>query len=418
MPLFDIFKRKKRAFFPEENTGGTFFNGGMLFPADKNPTVSACVDKISKTLSMLPLQLYLSTQSAMKIAKGHTLHLALENPSPEETPTLFYRTWIRFLLIKGNAYLYILKGSDGKIVGFQIVNPLKVQVERGEDRRKHYSIDGKWYSDDDILHIPYPGAGYDGTVGRSPIDVHRDLIELDNALLTYISNYFNSSVGSRLVINLGNTYPSRKANMDQLYAEIVPVMNKFVLGANNAGKPMISLPDSTVSKIDQTSNAEADLRSLINMVEHQIAQACFGVPYEILDSEASKYDSLETKQNDFLASCIKPLGDHICESFEKLLSPSERISYQVKYEYKNLLTTNTKDTVDYLAKEFQSGALTMNEVRKKLGMEDMGKAGDIHFIPSNLMPLTMENIDAYMAKNKAALQKTKPQHNPQGDDKS
>lgn len=416
MAIIDIFKRKRRSFFPEDSQPVNYLGGGLLFPADKNPTVSACVDKISKTLSTLPLQLYMDTKSGMQLAKNHSLHLALEDPSAEETPTLFYRTWIRFLLLKGNAFLYKLRGSNDRIVGFQIVNPNKVKVER-EDRIKRYEIGGKWYTDREILHIPYPGAGYDGTVGRSPIDVHRDLIELDNALLTYVSNYFNESVGSRVVINLGNTYPSRKANMDQLYAEIVPVMNKFVLGASNAGKPMISLPDSTVTKLNQTSNAEADLRSLIDMVEHQIAQSCFGVPYEILDSEASKYDSLETKQNDFLASCIKPLGDHICESFEKLLSPSERLNHQIKYEYKNLLTTNTKDTVDYLTKEFQSGALTMNEVRKKLGMEDMGEAGDFHFIPSNLMPLTMENIDAYMAKSKLALEQAE-QHNQNGDDKS
>ena len=302
-------------------------------------------------------------------------------------------------------------------MGFSIIDPDKIRLERGEDGRKRFYVGGEYHTERDILHIPYPGAGYNGTIGKSPVELHRELIELDNTLLTYIGNYFDNSVGSRLVINLGSSYPQRKAAMDQLYAEIVPVMNKFVLGAANAGKPMISLPDSTISKVDQTSNVQAELKSLLFMVEKQIAQSCFGVPFEILDSEASKYDSLETKQNDFLASCIQPLGDHICESFEKLLSPAEKLRYTVRYEYKNLLTTNTKDTVDYLTKEFQSGALTMNEVRKKLGMEDMGPAGDVHFIPSNLMPLTMENVDAYMAKSKLALEQAQG-HNPNGDDKS
>jgi len=59
----------------------------------------------------------------------------------------------------------------------------------------------------------------------------------------------------------------------------------------------------------------------------------------------------------------------------------------------------------------------MNEVRKKLGMEDMGPAGDYHFIPSNLMPLTQENIDAYMAKSKLALAQAE-EHNQNGDDKT
>lgn len=415
MAISDFFRRKKRSFFPENPVD--WVRSPLLFPAEKNPTVSACVDKISKTLASLPILLYHNTKNGMQLAKGTPLYSALVDPSVEETPSLFFRTWIRILLLRGNAFLFIHRNARGDVIGFSIVDPDKIRVERGDDNRKRYFVAGAYYSDRDILHIPYPGAGYNGTLGKSPVELHRDLIELDNVLLTYVNNYFDNSVGSRLVINLGTSYPQRKANMDQLYAEIVPVMNKFVLGAANAGKPMISLPDSTIGKVDQTSNVQSELKSLLNMVEHQIAQTCFGVPFEILDSEASKYDSLETKQNDFLASCIQPLGDHICESFEKLLSPVEKLHYTVRYEYKNLLTTNTKDTVDYLTKEFQSGALTMNEVRKKLGMEDMGPAGDYHFIPSNLMPLTQENIDAYMAKSKLALAQAE-EHNQNGDDKT
>ena len=416
MAIFDIFRRKQREILP---TNGLEWLGNVpiLFPAEKNPTVSSCVDKISKTLSTLPLQLYKNTKNGMVLATSHPLFYALEDPAVEETPTIFNRTWIRFLCLSGNAYLFINRNDEQKVVGFTVIDPKRIKVERNENGHKRFYLDNKWYTDFSILHIPYPGPGYNGTVGKSPVELHHELIELDNTLLTYVSSYFNNSVGNRLVINLGQSYPQRKGTMDQLYAEIVPVMNKFVLGAANAGKPMLSLPDSTIGKVDQTSNVQAELKSLLFMIEKQIAQACFGLPYEILDSEASKYDSLETKQNDFLASCIQPLGDHICESFEKLLSPSEKLRYSVRYEYKNLLTTNTKDTVDYLTKEFQSGALTMNEVRKKLGMEDMGEAGDVHFIPANLMPLNMETVNAYMAKSKVTLEQAQD-HNPNGDDKT
>ena len=388
----------------------------LLFPAEKNPTAAACIDKISNTLAKLPIRVYEKTSDGLKIADKHPVYFALENPSVEETPILFYSTAFRFLLNKGNLFLYRTFDSRGTILGYTIVQPDKVTVDRDPvSLRKLFKIDGKWYSEREILHIPYMGPGYNGTIGFSPITEYRDLINLDNTLLAYIGNYFDNSVGSRLVVNLGNTYPTRKASMDQLYAEIIPVFNKFVVGAQNAGKPMIGLPDSTLSKIDQPSNVQAQLKSLLDMVERQICQTVFNMPFELINSEASKYDSLETKQNDFLASCIEPLGNHICQSFEKEFSPTERLKYQIAYEYKNLLTTNTTQTVDYLTKEFPSGALTMNEVRKKLGMESMGEAGDYHFIPGNLMPLTMENIDAYMAKSKLALEQA---HNINGDDKT
>lgn len=414
MGIFDIFRQKqKREFFPETMERAKF---PLLFPAEKNPTAAACIDKISNTLAKLPLRVYEKTNDGLKLASKHNMQLLLMDPSTEETPTLFYSTWIRFVLNKGNAYLYKRRNYDDEIVGFQIVNPQRVEVSRDPTTHmKMFLIDGKYYTERDIIHIPYNGPGYNGIVGYSPVDHYRELIGLDNRLLDYVANYFDNSAGSRMVVKLGSTYPSRKASMDQLYAEIIPVFNKFVVGAQNAGKPMISLPDSDITKFEQTSNVQAQLKTMMDMVERQIAQTVFNMPFELLDSTASKYDSLETKMNDFLASCIEPLGNHICETFEHQMSPSDQQRYKIVYEYKNLLTTNTQQTVDYLCKEFLSGALTMNEMRKKLGMESMGEAGDYHFIPANLMPLTMPIIDSYMAKSKAIAEGL---HNPNGDDKT
>ena len=413
MGIFDFFRGKqKRELFPN-NTENVRFP--LLFPADKNPTVAACIDKISKTIAKLPLRVYERTDDGLRVANNHNLYFALEDPSTEETPTMFYSTMIRFLYHKGNAFLFKIRGSNDRIVGFTNIDPRKVTVERDSTSlKKLFRIDGKYYSEREILHIPYPGPGYNGTIGVSPILEYHEIIELDNMLLAYVGNYFKNSPGSRMYVSLGQSYPTRKANMDQLYAEIVPVFNKFIAGAENAGKPMISLPDSTIGKIDQTSNVQAQLKTLMDMVERQISQTVFNMPFALINFEANKYDSLESSQNDFLASCIEPLGNHICESFEKLLTPTERTTYHIIFEYKNLLTTNTTQTVDYLSKEFQSGLLTMNEARKKLGMPSMGEAGDYHFIPANLMPLTSENIDAYMAKSKLIIQQS---HNPQGDDK-
>jgi len=402
MGLFSRFRNlKQRSFVPEDSNSvmmPLFFNG------ENNPTVAACVNKISKTLAQLPLQLYEYTRNGMKLATDHSLYRALINPATEETPYLFYSMLYRLLLYKGNVFLFKNWVGD-RLVGFSLVHPDRVKVERISNVQKIYTIDNVQYTDREVLHIPYPGPGYNGTIGKSPIVVFHELIDLDNRLLQYTGNYFDNSVGSRVLISLGQSYPFRKNEMDKLYAEIAPVIKKFVQGPANAGNPMVGLPDSTISKIDQTSNVQADLKSLISFVEHSIAQTVFGIPYEVLDSAASKYDSLESKQNDFLESCIKPLGDHIRQSFETCLSAAEMTRFSIRYEYKNLLTTNTLQTVDALSKEFQNGMLTMNEVRKKLGMDDIGPAGDVHFIAANLMPLTEENIKAYMAQNKVALEK-------------
>ena len=71
------------------------------------------------------------------------------------------------------------------------------------------------------------------------------------------------------------------------------------------------------------------------------------------------------------------------------------------------MKTDTKSTVEYLRTEVQSGLLSVNEARSKLGMTSIeDEVGDYYFIPANLMPLKKETIDAYMAKQKLALEET------------
>lgn len=399
-----IFNRRKkneeRSFFPEDRVVSNL----SIFSGQDNPTVAACINKISKTLSILPIDLYVHTKSGKKLAVGQDLFYLLEHPAYEETPILWYETLYRQILMSGNGYIHLAR-SNGKIVNLSLVDPRNVLVQRDESYRKYFIINGKQYSERDILHIPYNGAGYNGTIGVSPITLNRELIELDNNLLLYIRAYFNNSLGTRYAMEFGSSYPTKPADLDKLYAAIVPVLNKYVTGAANAGKMMIPPPDSKLSKIDQPSNVQAQLASLLQMVEKQICEA-FNVPFEVIDSSASKYNSLEAKSQDFLMNCIQPFGDHICQSFEKLIDPVDR-HYFVAFDYKHMLQTNIKDTIDYLRAEVQSGLLTVNEARSKLGMDSIGSEGDYFWLPANLIPVTEDNIQAILAKSKLALQEVK-----------
>ena len=77
MAIFDFMKRKKeqkRDFYPSSPS----VRSALLFPAEKNPTVAACIDKISKTLSSISIELYENTTNGMKAAKSHSLHFALD----------------------------------------------------------------------------------------------------------------------------------------------------------------------------------------------------------------------------------------------------------------------------------------------------------------------------------------------------
>lgn len=416
MPIFDKFKKKEnRDFLPHSyNTYSP-----IVFRAEEDSVVSSCVEKIVNTLSVLPIRLYSHTKNGKVQAVGHWLFSILENPAVEETPTLFYSSLLKQLLYTGNAYIYLCRDRKGNIVTTKLIDSRRVRVTRTEDFHKIFSVDGTVYTERDILHIPYM-SGYNGTIGTSPVELNKELINLHQMLLLYINNYFNNSVGSRMVVEFGESWGQSAKDMERLYSSIIPYLNKFVIGANNAGKMLIPPPDSKISSIEQRSNVQAELSSLLTMIEKQIAQ-CFSVPYELIDSSASKYNSLEQKNLDFLQSCILPLGNHIAESYEKLLLPTDSNLF-IEYSYSNMLKSDFKSTVEYLSKEISSGLITVNEARSKLGMSAVEpEIGDVLFIPSNLLPLTKENIEAILAQSKVSLSELNndiDSHNPLGDDKN
>lgn len=395
-----LFRRKEnRDFFPVELS---FPSGSINFAGEENSVVSRCVNKIVNTLSVLPLNLYSYTKNGKVQIFNHSVSYLLQKPAHEETPVLFYSTLIRHLLLEGNVYLHIGRDRNGAPVNLTICKPSSVIVERDRNYRKVFIIAGKTYTEREVLHIPFVSEGYNGTKGVSPVETHRELVNLYNNLQLYIQNYFNNSIGTRYSLELdSNTYSSKSTEIAKVYAAIVPVLNKYVTGAGNAGKIMIPPPGAKLSKIDQISNVQAELSSLLIMLEQQIC-GIFNVPYELVSTE-NKYGSLEERQRDFLQNCIAPLGKHIAQSFQTLI-PTADYNLFVSYDYKPMLETDTKTTIDYLRSEVQSGLLTINEARRMLDMAPIEEdLGNLYWMPANLIPLTKENVAAYFGSAKSKL---------------
>jgi hypothetical protein len=126
----------------------------------------------------------------------------------------------------------------------------------------------------------------------------------------------------------------------------------------------------------------------------------------------------------FIENAIRPLAVSFEQAVNKILPPYERSRVFFEYSYNSLLKTNLQNRIDAYTKQVANGILTVNETRRKENLPDIGEAGDTLFIPANMMPLTMENIKAYMASAKIKQQElntdspdTVGNHSNLGDDK-
>lgn len=408
MSIRDLFSRKKssveqRQFFPYITQ---YYNSG-LFQVEKNAAVDRAVSLLSNTIGTLPLRLYQWTSKGIREDWSSPTARLMADPCVEETSQMFYQNIVRFMALTGNCFIFKHR-YNGQVVALELVDPKTVIVSRSMDGRKRYTITGEAggvYTDYEIIHITYNGEGYNGTLGMSPVQAHRDIVQQNDILQEFISLTFNRGIGSRLLVTLDKDQFKSGAKLNQLVMELSEYMQKFVYGRENSGKPIITPPSTTISTIDLPDMIKANVESLYSITCDQVYQL-FNIPPEVINSKEQKYASLEMKYQDYLRLAVLPLCNHIAQTLSKALIPAEdRNIFFFKFNFDGLLETDYNKKVDSLIKEFHAGIITLNEARRRLDMEnvDDNVAGDTRWIPANLVPLNEENINAYLAKSKLAL---------------
>lgn len=408
MGLFNFRKKNTsgevRQFYPLLNQ----IWGTGLFAPEKNLAVDNAVSLIANTISALPLRLYTYTKNGRQEAWWHPVAKLIRDPAVEESGVLFWKTIIRSMLCTGNGYIFLHR-SKGEIVALEVIDPMLIRVERSESGRKRFVITGERggvFSDHDVLQICYFGEGYTGSIGMSPARVHSATVKKNDLIAEYIAIFFQRGIGSRLLVDLdSDEFKPGSPKMDKLIQELNAYMNQWVYGTENAGRTIIAPPGTKISKLEMSNNMQGQVLELYQDSCNEVYRI-FNVPAEIIDSRQSKYGSLEQKNADFLNRCIKPLCIHIAQTLAKgLLAPEDQANMFLEYDYTGLLETDPAKKAEYELKLFHGGMLTLNEFREVLGWGPVKDEteGETRWVPSNLVPLTAENIRAYLAKSKAIM---------------
>ncbi len=361
-------------------------------------TSQACIDLICSTISTLPLDLYEKGTRGKK--EEHALHRVFKEPNADETRSIFFYNMARDY-IYGNVYLYKYYNDEGDIVALFRLNPLEMTVYRDTFNKKYFQYKGQEWDYTKILHIP-SRWGYDGTVGKSIFDAASSVFTTTSEIDEYTNNAFNQSLGKRLVIDISNAFPN--ATPEQVEA----LREKYVAnytGSENAGKPIVKSNKVDLTAIDSglSDNRATQLLENREFQEREISKL-FGVPLSFLKGE-NKYGDIEGLYQVFLDTAIKPITTTFEESFNKLLPFNERSDLYFEFNYNSMLKTSLQTRIDTYSKQLASGILTINEVRARENLKPI-EAGDQNIISGgNFLPLTNENLNAYMASAKEKVSK-------------
>lgn len=284
----------------ESADSGTYWQGlpygaaaNLPVPSETNvmtvTAIWACVNLISGAISAIPKDIFARTVETGESSQlfGDPLWWVMnEELSPRWMAATGWEYLMQSLLLHGDAFAVIHRGSKSQPIGLEPVHPLRVTVSLLPDwpgGRLMYRIEPEplmygtsndkskvlLLDQDDVIHIP--GAGFNGFRGMSPL---KNSLKMAGAVALatqeYAGNYFANGARPDFTLSTDQQLTQEKiAGMRSQIAE-------NHAGYKNSYKPMILESGLTYQQIE-ISNEDAQLLSTRQFQIEEIARA-YGIP--------------------------------------------------------------------------------------------------------------------------------------------
>lgn len=347
-------------------------------------TVLACVRLLANGLAQVPFRLFQMNKSGIRNpAVAHPLYdLLYVSPNEYQTSFEFFHTVMMHLALTGNAFVWINRRPDGKILELLPYPPGTVAIDRDGWEVK-YSIrtqDGQWINlpAEDMWHIRW--LAWDGVKGLSAVQMARDAIGLALALDSHGSTSFKngSRIGGVLTVAQRLDEDQRKSLREAWQAAFG--------GSGESGKVAVLGADMKYQPIQATN----DVSQYDESRRYQVEEICraFGVDPVMIGyaDKAATFASVEQKSIQHVVYTLGPWYACFEKSANKwLLTKQERSSgYYFKFNVNALLRGASADRAEFYTKLYNVGALSPNEIRE---LEDMNpyEGGDEHRVPLNMI---------------------------------
>lgn len=372
-----------------EGSGGFF----TLQPSpEENTTVNACVSIIADSVASLSCHVYKKTDKGrVREDKAPLYPLVHKAPNFDDTAFTFWQRVMRFLLVKGNAFIFVERNADFSPRALYVLNPNKVEIKRDESGEVYYIYhcnghDYK-YNAYTILHIP--AYRVDSLRGLSPLEMARQAAMLGLTLDEYTNNSFDGGYHQKLALEIDDDV---KRNWKKEDSKALIEQFKLSFGGKEKQNDPIVIAKAKVKPLDLPSNSDSQLVENRKYSEKEVAKI-YRVPLFMLGSEDSKFSNMEQANTFFLRHTLTPWLVRLQQYFDRLLTYPYNEDCYVEFDADSLVRADFNTRWANHRANFQAGLLTLNEIRDMENMPRVEQAyGDEHFGLENYKPLS-ESMD-------------------------
>lgn len=347
--------------------------------AMKVGTVYSCVRIIAEDVGTLPVHVKMRDEDGgRQTLYNHPVAKVLRRPNPHMSGINFRRAMIASLELHGNAYAIIReRDKRGYPTRIDFADATQMSVVVGNEDVYYAYGEGKdLIPSRDIIH--FKGYAPDGIEGKSPIQLHRDMIENSINATRFSKNLYKNDLRSTAVFSLEGelspeAYDRTKAQLQEMYRK----------ASARADVPLVLEGGTKVNSLTITPEDAQFIATKLQNID-EIAAIFRVPPHKVGDWTRGTYSNNTQANLEYFTDCVRPLLEMIEEELsQKLFLEAEQDSHYIKFNFKGLLRTDVNSQINNYRTMYNIGVLSPNEIRE---MEDLApyEGGDRRFVPVNM----------------------------------
>lgn len=347
--------------------------------AMKVGTVYSCVRIIAEDVGTLPVHVKMRDEDGgRQTLYNHPVAKVLRRPNPHMSGINFRRAMIASLELHGNAYAIIReRDKRGYPTRIDFADATQMSVIVGNEDVYYVYGEGKdLIPSRDVIH--FKGYAPDGIEGKSPIQLHRDMIENSINATRFSKNLYKNDLRSTAVFSLEGelsteAYDRTKTQLQEMYRK----------ASARADVPLVLEGGTKVNSLTITPEDAQFIATKLQNID-EIAAIFRVPPHKVGDWTRGTYSNNTQANLEYFTDCVRPLLEMIEEELsQKLFLEVEQDSHYIKFNFKGLLRTDINSQINNYRTMHNIGVLSPNEIRE---MEDLApyEGGDRRFVPVNM----------------------------------
>jgi len=377
------------ALFAKQTASGTSVTQDSSL---KLSAVYAAVRLISDTVSTLPLDQFIRRDGARVPFRPREEWVA--RPSMHMPRTTFWQQVMVSLLLDGNAFVHVMRDTDGSVLELAVLNPKKVNPVRRADGRVEFRTEygQRVLGPDEVLHLTellLPGD----VRGVSRIEEASESLGLGLALEEYAARFFGNGAYAGGIIE----WPG-EINQEQAKT-LVDSWEAGHKGLRRSHRPAVLYGGAKFNQatVDPTQSQLIEER---RFAIEEVARI-FRVPQFMLGVATPgsvSYSSVEQQQLFFAQHTIQPYVQKLEDAFSSLLLNDRSF---LKFNLNSLVRADFATRMAGYSTALAAGWMSVNDVR---GFEDLRPVdeGGQYRVPLQNVPLTDAPVITIGEKARAA----------------